>query len=214
MQLLSVNIAQPRPILVRGRQVLTSIFKQPVEGRLAVGQLGIAGDTQADQNAHGGEDKAVYAYPHEHYAYWREQLGEEPFPFGQFGENLTVTGLLEDTLRIGDTLRVGTAVLQVSQPRTPCSKLGARMGRESFVKEFLHSLRVGFYLRVLSEGQVAAGDPIELAHSAAESMTVRDVFHLRHLDRSDRRRAEQAANLPALSADWREAFRRQASDNS
>ena len=213
MNLLSVNIAQPRPIVFQGRQVMTAIFKQPIEGRRAVHSLGVEGDAQADLNAHGGKDKAVYGYPQEHYGYWQDQLGAEPFPYGQFGENFTVSGLLEDDLQIGDILEIGSTTLQVSQPRVPCFKLGVRMGDQSFLKTFLHSLRVGFYLRVLSEGHVEAGDPIKHTRSSTPSITVRDLFHLRHLDRSDRQLAQQAAELPALTESWREAFRDQAQES-
>lgn len=210
MILVSVNIAQPRPILFDGRQVMTAIFKQPIRRRVAVGSLGVEGDAQADQNAHGGVDQAVYAYPHEHYAFWQDQLGRESFPYGQFGENFTLSGLLEDRVQIGDTLKIGDAVLQVSQPRTPCFKLGFCMEDASFIKKFSHSLRVGYYLRVLTEGHVEEGDAIEHIPSPTTSMTVRDVYRLRILDRSDRRLAQQATELPAISESWREAFRVQA----
>jgi MOSC domain-containing protein YiiM len=171
MQLLSVNVGKPGPLTFGGRTVRTGIVKQPVLFRVAVGKLNLDGDRQADLRVHGGPDKAVYAYDVSGYDHWRRQLARE-LPFGQFGENLTVEGMPEDAVRIGDVYRVGTSVLQVSQPRSPCLKLAMRMELPRFPRMFLESGRTGFYLRVLEEGEIGAGDPITLVSREVEAPTV------------------------------------------
>jgi MOSC domain-containing protein YiiM len=211
VEVVSVNVGQPREVPWRGRRVRTSIFKEPVAGPVEVTRLGLEGDSQSDLRVHGGADKAVYAYPLEHYAHWQAWLGrEEPLPPGRFGENLTVLGLLEDEVAIGDRLRAGSALLEVSQPRTPCFKLGIRMGTGRIQKPFLRSGRVGFYLRVVEAGRVRAGDPIERVARGAGGLTVRDASRLMYLDREDREGAARAADVEALAAGWREAFRHRA----
>ena len=160
MKVLSVNVAAPREIIANGKSVRTAIFKAPVDGRVALRRLGLEGDDQADKRVHGGLDQAVYAYDHSYYQQWQESLGRTDFEYGQFGENLTVKGLLDNEVCIGDVLSIGTAEVQVSHPRTPCFKLGLKMGDPTFVKAFLESCCVGFYLRVLEEGEVPAGDEI------------------------------------------------------
>jgi MOSC domain-containing protein YiiM len=144
MKILSVNVAQPRAIQLGTREVMTGIYKEPVLGRVRVVRHNLAGDAQADLRVHGGEHKAVYAYPFEHYAHWERALGRSGFTPGLFGENLTTSGLLEDGICIGDVVRIGSTVLQVTHPRTPCSKLGHKLARPQFVKEFLTSGRSGF----------------------------------------------------------------------
>lgn len=206
MKVVSVNVSLPKEIVHEGKAVLSGIFKDPVGGRVAVARLGLAGDGQADLEVHGGVDKAVYAYPHEHYPHWQQELGRSDLPFGQLGENLTTEGLLEEELRIGDVLRVGTVVLEVSQPRVPCFKLGIKMGRSDFVKMFLGSLRTGFYLRVIEEGELAADDSLERVSSDPSSLTVRDVCRLAYFDRSDLDGAARAAALEKLERGWREKF--------
>ena len=166
MRVMSVNVGMPREVDRRGMKILTGIFKEPVASRLAVRRLNIEGDGQADLTVHGGPDKAVYAYPSEHYGPWREQLGRELAP-GMFGENLTTEGLLEDAVHIGDEFRVGTARLVVTQPRLPCFKLGIRFGDPGIVKSFVRAGKPGIYFSVLEEGEVAAGDPIERTRGGA-----------------------------------------------
>src|SRR5438876_2605922 len=161
MRVVSVNLSLPKTGEWRGRKVTTAIFKEPVEGRIRIRRTGLVGDRQADPSVHGGPTKAVYAYPSEHYPLWRRELGRADFPWGSFGENLTTEGLDERTLRVGHRLRVGSALLKVTQPRMPCYKLGVRFGRSDMVRRFLASGRSGFYLAVLEEGAVAAGDLIE-----------------------------------------------------
>lgn len=153
----------------------TGIFKQAVPGRVKVHRLGLEGDGQGDLRVHGGPDKAVYAYPSEHYAAWRKELGREDLSWGFFGENLSTAGLLEAAVRIGDRLKAGGALLEVTKPRFPCFKLGNRAGSMEFVRAFQESLRSGFYLRVLAEGEVGQGDKITKVHTAAEGPTIAEV---------------------------------------
>lgn len=162
MRVLSVNVGLPRQVEWRNAVVATAIHKVAVTGPVEVRRLNLAGDRQADLSVHGGPDKAVYAYPSEHYAFWREELPGVALPWGAFGENLTVEGLTETELRVGDVLRIETAEFVVTQPRLPCFKLNARFQRPDMVKRFLRSGRTGFYLAVVTEGQLAAGDAIEL----------------------------------------------------
>ena len=161
-RLLSLNIASPGTLRLRGRDVPTGIFKHPVEGRVRVGRLGVEGDMQADLLVHGGPAKAVYLYPAEHYDYWRKILGRDDLSPGFFGENFTAEGLTEEEVRVGDVFRAGTAAVQVTKPRSPCFKLGARVGTPRFVRTFLESGRLGYYLRVLEEGEAGAGDSLDL----------------------------------------------------
>jgi MOSC domain-containing protein YiiM len=206
MKLVSVNVSLPKLVVHDGGMVLTGIFKEPVSGRVRVTPLKLEGDGQADLKVHGGVHKAVYAYPFEHYDHWRRELRRNDFGYGQFGENLTVQGLLEDSVHIGDVFRVGSALLQVSQPRTPCFKLGIKMGTQSFLKPFLRSGRVGFYLRVLEEGEVEAGDPIQAVRTDPARLSVREVSRLMYLDKSDLEGAKQAAAVEALTPSWRQSF--------
>ena len=205
MNLISINIGLPREITHGGQTVTSGIFKAPVAGPVRLGRLNLEGDGQADLRVHGGADKAVYVYPFEHYAFWAGELGRKDFSHGQFGENFTTRGLLEDEVSIGDVFRLGASRVQVTQPRTPCFKLGIRMAEENFPARFTAANRTGFYLRVLEEGMIAAGDAIERVEHAAGSMTVREVFHLRHVG-GTRAEYERATRLPGLSSSWRAAF--------
>jgi len=177
MKLLSVNVALPRNVEHRGRTVRTAIYKEPVSRRVRVARLNIQGDRQADLRVHGGPDKAVYAYDLSGYDHWKRELGEE-LPFGQLGENLTVEGMPETEVSIGDAYRIGTALLQVTQPRSPCGKLVMKMGRPQFARDFLASGRTGFYLRVLEEGEIGAGDAIVLVSREPDGMTVERLTRL------------------------------------
>jgi MOSC domain-containing protein YiiM len=170
-KLLSVNVGLPRSVEKRGRTVRTGIFKEPVLLRVHVGRLNVDGDRQADLRVHGGPDKAVYAYDLSGYAHWRRELSRE-LAFGQFGENLTVEGLPETEVRIGDTYRIGGALLQVSEPRSPCFKLAMKMELPAFPRVFLAAGRTGFYLRVLEEGEIGVGDTIALVSREAGQVTV------------------------------------------
>jgi len=209
MRIASVNVGLPREVEWRGRSVTTGIFKSPAEGRIPVRTLNLDGDRQADLSVHGGPEKAVYGYPSEHYEFWRDELPGVHLPPGSFGENLTTEGLLETGLRIGDRLRIGSAVLRVTQPRMPCSKLGVRFQREDMVKRFLASGRSGFYFAVDEEGDVAVGDAIEPLERAAHEITVSEITRLYARDRNDLDALRRAAEVEALPESWREFFRRE-----
>ncbi len=207
MRLLSINLSLPKPVPHKGREVATGIFKEPVEGPIRVGRLNLEGDGQADLVAHGGACKAVYAYPFEHYDYWSRELGRTDFAFGQFGENFTVGGLLEEEVLIGDLLKIGDAVLEVTQPRMPCFKLGIRMGGlDDFPQTFLKSGLVGFYLRVVQEGPIVAGAAIERIKTDPNSMSVRGISELMHFDKGNTEDAKKALSLEALAPGWCRAF--------
>jgi MOSC domain-containing protein YiiM len=210
MKLISVNVGLPREVSANGQRVLTGIFKQPVAGRVLVRRLNLDGDRQADLSVHGGPDKAVYAYPAEHYDFWRRELPEMELPFGMFGENLTIEGLREDEVNIGDRFAIGSAEFQVTQPRVPCYKLGIRFGRADMVKRFLHSRRTGFYLRVVKEGEVGAGDAIALVARDPGNVTVADITRLYAFERDNAELLRRVIELPALSEDWRAYFREKA----
>lgn len=206
MQLLSVNVSPPKEIRYRGRTVETGIFKEAVAGRTMLRTLNLDGDGQADLENHGGPFRAAYAYSQENYDFWRVEAGLEKLLPGAFGENFTVSGLSERAVHIGDIFRIGEALVQVSQPRPPCYKLGIRLDRPRFPKMFLASGRVGFYMRVLDEGYVAAGDQIELVKTDANRMTVADVVHLLYFDTTNKEAARKASELEALTPRWREIF--------
>ncbi|MEO8286607.1 MAG: MOSC domain-containing protein [Chloroflexota bacterium] len=206
MELISVNVTLPREVAYRGKEVSTGIFKEPVESRVMLRTLNLDGDRQADLDNHGGPFRAAYVYTHENFVHWQDELRLEKIGFGKFGENFTVTGMPEDEVHIGDIFRVGGAIVQVTQPRGPCFKLGIRMGRPSFPKLFLASGRVGFYLRVLQEGEVGAGDMIERVETHPERMTVREVIHLLYFDPENREDSLRAAGLEALTPRWRDIF--------
>jgi MOSC domain-containing protein YiiM len=208
VRLLSVNVGKPRTVEHQGRRITTGIFKTPVSGPVPVRRLNLDGDGQADLRVHGGEDKAVYVYPAEHYDFWSRELGRDDLGFGFFGENFTTEGLLEDEVCIGDVLRIGSARFEVSQPRTPCFKLAMRIGIEGFEPRFAASGRLGFYLRVLEEGSVAAGNAIERVARGAGGVSVREAHGLRFGASPDPARLRIAAGLRALSSRWREALAR------
>ena len=190
-----------------GKRVRTSIFKQPVAGRVRVSKLNLAGDEQSDLSVHGGADKAVYAYPSEHYSFWRGELPGVDLPWAIFGENLTTEGLLEDAIQIGDQFRIGSAKFIVTQPRMPCYKLGIRFGRADMVKRFLHSGRTGFYLAVLEEGEVSAGDTIKVISRDEHGVTLADVVTLYTTDAANQGLLRRVSELPALPEGWRDYFR-------
>lgn len=208
MQVVSLNVGLPREIEWHGKTVLTSIFKTPVDRRLRVTTLNLDGDQQSDLSVHGGVDKAVYVYPSEHYGSWRRELPEMELPWGAFGENLTSEGLLEENVRIGDRLRIGSAEFVVTQPRMPCFKLGIRFGRPDIVKRFLHSRRSGFYLAVLREGDVGPGDSIQFITHQEGGLTVDDIIGLYTVDAADQALLRRAVDSAALSASWRDYFRK------
>ncbi len=207
MRVVSVNVGMPREIQWQGKSILTSIFKAPVHGRISLRKHNLEGDRQSDLTVHGGRDKAVYVYPSESYAYWREELPETEFVWGNFGENLTTEGLSDDDLGIGDLLRVGGATVMVTQPRIPCYKLAARFERPDMVKRFAAARRPGFYFAVVEEGEVAEGDGIEILDRADVRMTVRDLFVLYFSKERDVATLRKALALRGLAEDWQREIR-------
>lgn len=204
MRLRAVSVSLPREVMHEGRTVHTGIFKEPVAGPVQVRFAGLEGDGQADPENHGGLCKTVYAYPCEHYAHWEDILKRRPLPCGQFGENLTTEGLLEDQVHIGGLYRAGTALLQVTQPRKPCFKLGIRVGMSKFPAIFFQSGRLGIYLRVVEEGRVQEGDSIALVDDAPENLTVRRLWQLAYFEEEGFEECLLALRLPHLSPEWRQ----------
>ena len=207
MKLLSVNVGLPREVVWRGKPVTTGIYKEPVSVRVPLRTLNLDGDAQADLRVHGGPDKAVYVYPSEHYAYWREELPDADLSWGAFGENFTTEGVLDDAVHIGDRLRAGSAEFVVTQPRMPCFKLGIRFGRPDMVKRFQRGGRNGFYLAVLQEGEVTAGDSFEWVAREDHGVTVAEVVGLYAADAANQDLLRRVSELPALPEGWRAYFR-------
>ena len=208
MRVLSVNLGLPREVEWRNEPVTTAIHKAPVSGPIRVRRLNLDGDRQADLSVHGGPDKAVYVYPSEHYPLWKEELPGVALPWGAFGENLTVEGVDETTIRVGDVLRVGTAEFMVTQPRLPCYKLNTRFQRPDMVKRFLRSGRTGFYLAVIKEGELAAGEDIELVPTDRSAVTIPEVVTLYTSKKGDSALLQRAIATPALPQSWREYFQK------
>jgi MOSC domain-containing protein YiiM len=208
MKLISVNVGVPREIFWKDRVVTTGIFKEPVAGRIAVRKHNLAGDQQADLSVHGGPDKAVYAYPSEHYEFWRNELPGIDLPWGMFGENLTIEGLMEKEVNIGDRFRIGSSVLAVTQPRMPCFKLAAKFGRDDIIKRFLDSLRSGFYLAVIEEGEVGSGDVIERIHRDENDITIAATVNAYANGADDQDWLARASRHESLPKGWRKHFQK------
>ena len=225
MKLVSVNVGLPREVVWHGINVTTGIFKEPVQGRVALRKLNLDGDRQADLTVHGGEYKAVYCYPLAHYDYWRKELPGREIPIAMFGENFTIDspaidtsaidasathGLLEDSVHLGDQFSVGSAEVIVTQPRLPCYKLGVRFQADDMVKRFLASGRTGFYLAVTREGEVGAGDEIRLMGRDPNAVPVSEITRLYIAKRygdDDVTWVRHALRVAALPESWKEYFR-------
>ncbi len=203
MKLRTISVGRPRLVMAGGQPHSTAIFKAPVEGPVRLEGENLAGDRQASLDVHGGPDKVVYCYPQEHYAHWSEFLGRDDLAPGQFGENFTTEGMLETEVRIGDRYRVGTAVVEVSQPRVPCRNLAIRMERPDFPRDFLTSHKSGFYLRLIEAGEVEAGGEITLIERPEGSITVHDIHVLRFSKEADVEALRAAAANPRLSDEWK-----------
>jgi MOSC domain-containing protein YiiM len=210
MNLVSVSVGLPRDVAWHGRVVTTGIFKNRVEGRVALRRLNLDGDRQADLTVHGGEHKAVYCYPLEHYAFWQRELPNAELTVGTFGENFTTEGLLEDDTHIGDEFAIGSATVVVTQPRLPCYKLGVKFQDDGMVKRFLASRRTGFYLAVVREGTVGAGDEITVVSRDPHAISVAEITRLyvaKSYDDRDVALIERATRVNALPASWKDHLR-------
>ncbi len=209
MRIISVNVGRPRLVVWNEQTVSTGIYKEPVAGRVVLRTLNLDGDQQADLTVHGGRSKAVYVYPTEHYSYWRDELPGTELPWGMFGENFSTEGLNESTINIGDRFGIGSAQVMVTEPRMPCYKLGIKFGRSDILRRFLASGRTGFYFSVQREGEVEAGDEVELIQRDENNVTVADITRLYARDKGDKDGMRRAIALEALPESWREYFRRQ-----
>jgi MOSC domain-containing protein YiiM len=209
MRILSVNVGLPREVTWQGKLVTTGIFKEPVKGPVMLRTLNLNGDQQADLTVHGGVDKAVYAYPSEHYAYWRAELPGVDLPWGMFGENFTTEGLLEETVYIGDRFGIGEAEVIVSEPRMPCYKLSVKFGSADIIKRFLASRRTGFYFAVVREGMVGAGDAVRLIGREQADISVADITRLYAFERDDAKALHRAIEVEALPESWKGYFQHQ-----
>lgn len=206
VKLISLNVARPRLAVYKGMTLNTGIFKKPVSGSVMLRTLNLDGDRQADLSVHGGPYKAVYAYPSEHYEYWREQLPGIDLPWGAFGENFTTQGLAEVDVQIGDVLKVGSAVVMVRQPRIPCYKLAAKFQSDDIIERFLASGRSGFYFSVEQEGEVGQGDSIEFVARNQDGISIVEMNQLFVRDKYDRALLQKAIATAALPESWREYF--------
>jgi MOSC domain-containing protein YiiM len=207
MKVVSLNVAVPRTVVWKGHEVRTGIFKEPVEGPVMMRRLNLDGDRQADLTVHGGPDKAVYAYPSEHYPVWKDELPGMVLPWGMFGENLTTEGLSEQEIHIGDKFRIGEAIVMATQPRTPCYKLALKFQRDDMLKRMLTNGRSGFYFSVVEQGVVQAGDAIERIHEDPEGISVAEINALYRDGGKDANLLRRAANLEALPKNWRDYLR-------
>ncbi len=205
MAIVSVNVGIPREIVVGDTVVTTGIFKTPVAGRVPLRTLNLDGDRQADLTVHGGPDKAVYVYSADHYPAWCDELGGE-LPWGAFGENLDVDGCLENEICLGDTIRAGTALVQVTEPRLPCYKLGIKFDDPGMIKTFLERGRTGFYVRVLEAGEVGAGDTFAVTDPDPARVPVSEILRLYTRDRGDLAAIRRVLGVTALGAGWRQHF--------
>ena len=206
MRVQALNVSLPKVLVYKGEEVLTGIYKVSTTEPLMIRKTNIDGDRQADLTVHGGVDKAVYAFPAEHYSYYQETLKQDPYETGQFGENLTTEGMLESDVHIGDRYQVGEVVLEVSQPRSPCYKFAIKMGTAESLSVCINSAKTGFYFRVLSEGVVQSGDCIEIEYSNDTAPTVEEVHRLYYLDKRNIDGLTRAAQCNSLAEDWRDEF--------
>jgi MOSC domain-containing protein YiiM len=206
MKLVSLNVSRPRLTVYKGTTISTGIFKQPVSGSVHLRALNLDGDQQADLTVHGGPYKAVYGYPSEHYAFWKEELPGTDLPWGMFGENFTTEGLAEDELHVGDRFQIGSATIMVRQPRVPCYKLAAKFQRDDILERFLRSGRSGFYFSVEKEGLVSTGNSFQLISRDENGITIAEMNRLFVRDKYNRELLEKAIDTVALPPDWREYF--------
>jgi len=204
VKLISLSVARPRLTVYKGTTINTGIFKEPVVGRVALRTLNLDGDQQADLSVHGGPLKAVYAYPAEHYEYWRRQLPDMDLPWSTFGENFTTEGLTEETVQVGDRFRIGSSIVMIRQPRVPCYKLAAKFQRDDILQRFLRSGHSGFYFSVEQEGGVEAGDSFQLISREDNAITIAEMNLLFVKEKYNRDLLQKAIATAGLPRDWRE----------
>ena len=207
MKILSVNVSEPKKVIFNGKELITSIYKKPVSERVRVTSQGIEGDRQADLSVHGGFDKAVYGYSFEHYKLWGERLQREFTEFGLVGENLTISSFDESEINIGDRFQINDCILQVSQPRIPCYKIGIKMNSRDFPKMFSQSGLLGTYFRVVQEGSIEEGDEIEKIHSEENSMSIKDISTILFVDLKNIDLMKKALDIKSLTEEIKEKFR-------
>jgi MOSC domain-containing protein YiiM len=206
MKLISINVGLPRLLSWQGATFKTGIFKNPVHGKIMLRATNLDGDRQADLTVHGGPNKAVYAYPGEHYSAWQLELPDEKRGWGAFGENFTTEGLIESQVCVGDQLEIGGATLRVTTPRLPCFKLAAKFQREDIIKRFVKNGRCGFYFSVINEGEVRAGDEIRLIGRETSTLSIAEVNELYTSGSPDPRLLERSLNVQFLPQSWRDRF--------
>lgn len=203
---MSLNVGLPRQVNFQNELVTTGIFKEPVKGHVKLRKLNLDGDKQADLTVHGGADKAVYAYPKEHYNYWKKELPGMSLPWGMFGENFTTQGMFEEMVNVGDQFQVGTAIVAATQPRMPCYKLGVKFGRMDIIKKFLASGLTGIYFKVIKEGDLEQGDEIKLIKKDKNTVTIKDIARLYTVNRDDLQTMERAIKVKDLPNGWKFHF--------
>ena len=205
--ILEICVGKPREIEVSGERVSSGIFKQAVWGTVPLSLLNLQGDEQANLKFHGGREKAVYAYSASHYPYWLAALGRETLEPSQFGQNITVDGLSDDEVRIGDILQLGTATVEVAQPRIPCAKLGVRLGNRDFATQFLLAGRLGYYLYVIEPGELSSGDEMCVIERPAHEITIADLWRTTFTQERDLDVARQAMDFPHIDEGWKKRLR-------
>jgi len=205
MRLEHIFVGKPVEAEFNGKTIKTGIYKNMIEGKVKVSKTNIEGDQQADLMVHGGINKAVYAYPMEHYEFWKRERSDLNFAPGIFGENLSVSGI-DEQVRVGDTFQIGEVVLSVTSPRMPCFKLGIKMNDPGFIKDFMKAEKNGFYFRVVTEGEIRAGLPIEKIDSDGHELTIAEVIQLYTTRKTDRQLLEKATSSPSLPGDWTDYF--------
>ncbi|MEM7551967.1 MAG: MOSC domain-containing protein [Bacteroidota bacterium] len=206
MKLVSVNVGKPQTVNWKGKEVETGIYKESVDGVVKVNSLNLEGDQQADLKVHGGVSKAVYAYPSEHYEYWKSVYPEKNLDWGKFGENLTTSGVLETEINVGDQYKIGSAIFEVTEPRMPCYKLGIKMEDDSILKKFLEANYSGFYFKVVQQGELQAGDSIELVQRDDYGFTVSEMSSLYWNEKKNKPLLEKALGFPKLLDSWKPFF--------
>ena len=205
MELKSINISLPKEVEHNGERIQTGIFKKPVTGSVQITDSHVSGDQQVDLKNHGGEHKAVYGFSVNHYDYWRTALDKPELSYGQFGENLSITDLDEAKLCIGDQLQIGDCILEITQPRVPCFKLGIAMDLRTMPKLFIEQANTGIYFRIIQSGTISTGQKVDLIHQHPEQLSVQQLFKA-YFDKTflgADKVMQQAETIPQLSTEWR-----------